>query len=205
MSFAQLMNSLEDMKFDLIVFDTAPTGHTLRLLNFPNLLEKGLEKIITLKQKFANIIGTVSTLFGNQQQIDVAYQKVFLKVEQMKVIVDKVSAQLKQADKTTFIAVCIPEFLSLYETERLVQELAKYQIDIHNIVINQVVYPEQNCKMCLARAKMQKKYISQMLELYNDMHIVIMPQQEEEVRGVSKLKIFNKLLLNGNQAPVVPQ
>lgn len=60
----------------------------------------------------------------------------------MKIVVDKVSAQLKQPDKTTFIAVCIPEFLSLYETERLVQELAKYQIDIHNIVINQIVYPE---------------------------------------------------------------
>lgn len=46
MSFAELMNSVEDMKYDLIIFDTAPTGHTLRLLNFPNLLEKGLDKMV---------------------------------------------------------------------------------------------------------------------------------------------------------------
>lgn len=49
MSFAELIHSLENMKYDTIVFDTAPTGHTLRLLNFPDLLDKGLEKILTLK------------------------------------------------------------------------------------------------------------------------------------------------------------
>lgn len=42
MSFSQLIGSIEKMEFDIIVFDTAPTGHTLRFLNFPNLIEKGL-------------------------------------------------------------------------------------------------------------------------------------------------------------------
>jgi len=43
MSFSELINSLENMSYDLIIFDTAPTGHTLRLLNFPELLDKGLD------------------------------------------------------------------------------------------------------------------------------------------------------------------
>lgn len=166
------------MDFEVIVFDTAPTGHTLRFLNFPSILEKGLDKVLTFKEKFNSLLDKMGTLLGSKEDMDQALDRIFGKMEKMRETSKIVNQQMKDSTKTTFIAVCIPEFLSMYETERLIQELTKFQIDIHNIVINQILFPEDDCRMCRARSKMQKKYLDQILELYEDFHVCIMPLQD---------------------------
>lgn len=56
MAFGNLISSIKNDEFETIVFDTAPTGHTLKFLNFPNLIQKGLEKAIVLKERFGGML-----------------------------------------------------------------------------------------------------------------------------------------------------
>jgi arsenite-transporting ATPase len=141
MSFAEVLKQVQNMDYSTIIFDTAPTGHTLRLLNFPTLLEKGLQKLVSLKNTMGGMVGQVGRLMGVADSEAITDQ-VLGKVEAMLAVVRKVNDQFQDPDQTTFVCVCIPEFLSLYETERLVQELARYGIDVRNIVVNQLIYPE---------------------------------------------------------------
>ncbi|RHZ03723.1 hypothetical protein DYB37_009309 [Aphanomyces astaci] len=165
MSFAELMKQIQTMDYDVIVFDTAPTGHTLRLLSFPTALDKAFGKIMALKNQFSGMFGQVSAMLGGALPSEEA---LVGKLEQTREVIQK------DADRTTFVCVCIPEFLSLYETERLVQELTKYDIDVHN-------------------------YLDQIYDLYEDFHVLEMPLLNEEVRGVPALKSFAKNMITPYQ------
>jgi arsenite-transporting ATPase len=72
----------------------------------------------------------------------------------------------------------------------MIQELASYQIDTHCLVVNQLLFPKKSneCVQCNARRKMQKKYLDQIEELYDEFNVVKMPLLVEEVRGKEKLE-----------------
>lgn len=216
MAFAELMKMVQEMNYSTIVFDTAPTGHTLRLLSFPKTMESAIGKLLELKNRFQGLLTQVTAFMGQGGAEGV--EAMINKLEQLKGLIDQVHNQIRNPEKTTFVCVCIPEFLSIYETERLVQELSKSEIDTHNVVVNQVLFPDKDAEdlvewykdakdtlpqeaqsligKTIARKRMQDRYISQIFELYEDFHVVLMPLLDNEVRGVAALESFSSLLLN---------
>ncbi|KAI4840061.1 arsenical pump-driving ATPase [Plasmodium brasilianum] len=135
--FAELMQSIKNMKYSVIVFDTAPTGHTLRLLAFPDLLKKALGYLINLREKLQGTLNVLKSLTNNEMELEGLYEKI----NHLNAMSISIQSNFQNPLKTTFVCVCIPEFLSVYETERLIQELTKKSISCYNIVVNQVVFP----------------------------------------------------------------
>jgi arsenite-transporting ATPase len=202
MSFAEVLKQVKSLSYETIVFDTAPTGHTLRFLQFPSVLEKALAKVSQLSSQYGPLLngflGANGSLPNGQNLND-----MMEKLESLRETISEVNTQFKDAELTTFVCVCIAEFLSLYETERMIQELANYGIDTHSIVVNQLLFPKNgsDCDQCNARRKMQRKYLDQYEELYaEDFNVVKMPLLVEEVRGKEKLERFSAMLTT----PYVP-
>ncbi|PAA80673.1 hypothetical protein BOX15_Mlig029466g2, partial [Macrostomum lignano] len=201
MSYSEVLRLVEDMDFSVIVFDTAPTGHTLRLLSFPSTMEASMGKLVRFKNQLAPLVGQLGSVLGlgNMRAEELGRQ-----LEDRLPLVRRVNEEFRNPQRTTFVCVCIAEFLSLYETERLVQELTKLGIDAQNLVVNQLLFPSPSrppCALCSSRHKIQQKYVAQMEDLYEDFHIVKMPLLEREIRGLAMLEYFSQFLL----APYSPE
>ena len=134
MGLGALVRTLNSYDFDRIVFDTAPTGHTLRLLSLPSTALSLLDKL----ESQGGLLSMAMKMLGGGAGGGMGGMLSGIR-EQFAAV----QASFSDPARTTFVPVCIPEFLSVYETERLVQQLARMDIDVHNVVVNQVLFPAE--------------------------------------------------------------
>lgn len=91
MGFAEVMKQVKTMSYSVVVFDTAPTGHTLRFLSFPTVLEKALAKISGLSSRFGPMVQQVSGMMG----VNANQEDMFSKLEEMRSVITEVNNQFK--------------------------------------------------------------------------------------------------------------
>ena len=130
-------------EFDVVVVDTAPTGHTLRMLALPEFLDGFLGKLLELRMKLSGMANMLQSFLGGgnegaanrAQTVDDALNKL----EDFRTQMGKLRRQLKDSESTDFVIVSIPTTLSVNESKRLMKELTDQEVKVSNIVINQCV------------------------------------------------------------------
>lgn len=185
MGFKTIVDLIEEARFDKYIVDTAPTGHALRLLTLPDLLDDWINVMAKMRWKYRYMVETFAGKYKPDEGDD------FLLT--MKKTVKRIEDLLRDSNRCEFIAVTIPEDMAILETERMLNSLSNYGIKVRQLVINNVI-ESRDCGFCRERRKEQEKYINQIRDKFADLETTIVPLQPREVKGMDSLGNFKVLL-----------
>ncbi|MCH8905539.1 MAG: ArsA family ATPase [Candidatus Heimdallarchaeota archaeon] len=187
----QFIDSDEYAHFERIIFDTAPTGHTLRLLSLPDFLDGFLGKLLKVRVKMSNAMAGFKSLLGMNSERDNTLEVLENLKESMRIVREL----FRNQQTTEFIIATIPTIMSINESERLADQLRIEEIQVHNIVVNQVMPENIDCKFCSVRAKGQKENLDYIKKLFSNYHITEVEYFDTEIRGLDSLKMMATHLL----------
>ena len=216
MAIMQIMGLTEEQQYDRVVVDTAPTGHTLRLLALPAQMKLWIQVMDRLMEKHRFI---VRSLVGRYSPDEADHWLVKMDRE-----IRHVASSLQDAGVTEFIPVTIPEEMAIYETRRLVSALREHPLAVRNLVINQVVNHDPStdpstsspprvlavagpgsghdgrCPTCRRRGEDQAGALAQIGEGFAGLRLLTVPQLSHEVRGMKALTEFGQMLAEDGTA-----
>jgi len=142
MALSSVLEHIESGEYSLLVFDTAPTGHTIRLLQLPTVLKVGIEKLKSWKFRLGGMFSSLASVIY-QDSSAAAQQRAMKKLEEKMEMyykkVCKISDIFRDNERTEFVCVCNASFLSVYETKRLISELKISRIACHNVIVNMLM------------------------------------------------------------------
>jgi len=187
MSFKKIIDFMEGSDYQQYVVDTAPTGHTLRLLTLPDLLDNWIKFLANLRWKYH----VMTRQLAGQKRIEDADQFLL----EMKKTVKKVRALLQNPEKTEFVVVTIAEKMAVSETEKLIRNLEQMHVPSRHIIINNI-FPHQTCDFAETRRKTQENYIREMKEKFRTHIITEVVLQPTEIQGMDSLHTLGTQLFS---------
>jgi len=163
--------------FDIVIFDTAPTGHTLRLLELPFEWSQSINSAGE---------GSGQTCIGPAAAIQDAKHKY-----------ERAMAIMRDPAQTTFAFVLHPEAIAIKETQRAIAELGKLDIHTHQLLVNGLIPPEAlGNPLFAARAAMQARYLQQ-IEAELSLPTRCMVLLSGEIKGVDRLREVGRMFFEG--------
>lgn len=165
-----------DDRYDLIILDTAPTGHLIRFLELPEVALSWIRTFMKLLLKYQNVV----------RATEVAEELVALSKS-----IKRVLALLTDPESCEFVAVAIPERMSLEETIDLAKSLDRLKVPLRKLLINGVVSEDaaKQCRFCKARRKGQVEVANEFKAKFQrrSIDLLIAAQQPHEITGAKAL------------------
>ncbi len=191
-----LVEYVEDGRWDVVVFDTAPTGHTLRLFDLPEVLGLALETTRSLRGQVRRIadsarrmtMGPLSYLGGRDDGGD---ELVALRDR-----IERAHAVITDPDRTAFRVVTIPERLAIAETERLVDRLEAAEVPVRSVVVNRVLEdPDPACSRCRSRTRDHHDRLAEIEGTFPELEVLRLPEVDGEPSGTEELAAIGERLV----------
>ena len=187
---AYLLDLFEGNKYEKIVWDTAPAGLTLSLLRLETRLYDHLTDAAKL---YAKIHSSIEKL---REVTKLSSKRSPLKIiDEWKMLAQRIMGTISDATIAEFVAVTIPEGLGVYQTDRIINELQNYKIDVEHIIVNSVL-PRSVCdsEFLLSRYDVQAKYIQALYDKYGHKRLTFIPLLPYEVKGIDSLQEVSEFL-----------
>ena len=181
-------------KYAHIVVDTAPSGHTSRLLRLPEVFTRMVHALDRMGEKHRYMIQHFARRKVVADEVDLFLQDLTARIEAVRKL-------LYDPAETSFTLVTIPEAMSVRETQRYLTLLREEGVPVTDLIVNRVEREHDACVYCRARVKSQRPWLKEIEKLFGDLRLHYVPLMAEEVRGLESLSKVGKLLWKSNDKP----
>lgn len=179
LAFDELLKHMENPTWDVVVFDTAPTGHTLRFLSLPELIEAWSGRLLRLMRVSG---GIRSMLFGRKES-DAMKEEL----ERFRRRVLHVRRVLSDPATSSFTLVTIPERMGINETLRAHESLVEYSLPIGGCLVNRIT-PEFDHPFLQKRRQQELDRIEELGEKLGGVNVGRLELADGEIVGVEALR-----------------